>query len=51
MTNHFSDSKIYVYNEVLGQVVEHSESVRFELFLNSYFRNDPGVHIIYLYLK
>ena len=23
-----SDSKIYVYNEVLGQVVEHSESVR-----------------------
>ena len=26
----FSDSKIYVYNEVLGQVVEHSESVRFE---------------------
>ena len=24
----YIDSKIYVYNEVLGQVVEHSESVR-----------------------
>ena len=44
----FSDSKIYVYNEVLGQVVEHSESVRFEL---TYFRNDFGVHVICLYLK
>ena len=29
----FLDSKIYVYNEVLGQVVEHSESVRFEKVL------------------
>ena len=25
----YIDSKIYVYNEVLGQVVEHSESVRY----------------------
>ena len=24
----YIDSKIYVYNEVLGQVVEHTESVR-----------------------
>ena len=24
----YIDSKIFVYNEVLGQVVEHSESVR-----------------------
>ena len=25
----YIDSKIYVFNEVLGQVVEHSESVRY----------------------
>ena len=24
----YIDTKIYVYNEVLGQVVEHTESVR-----------------------
>ena len=29
----YIDSKIFVYNEVLGQVVEHSESVRFDMFL------------------
>ena len=26
----YIDTKIYVYNEVLGQVVEHTESVRWE---------------------
>ena len=25
----YIDSKIYVFNDVLGQVVEHSESVRY----------------------
>ena len=33
----YIDSKIYVYNEVLGQVVEHSESVRYCLeMMNSF---------------
>ena len=29
----YIDTKIYVYNEVLGQVVEHTESVRWEYTL------------------
>ena len=29
----YIDSKIYVYNEVLGQVVEHTESVRWKYTL------------------
>ena len=29
----YIDTKIYVYNEVLGQVVEHTESVRWECTL------------------
>ena len=38
----FLDSKIYVYNEVLGQVVEHSESVRFEKVLTQIRDNFGG---------
>ena len=33
----YIDSKIYVYNEVLGQVVEHSESVRYGLGMMTSF--------------